>query len=342
MTALSRKAVTIGGPPSTLNALIGHLEQSSLSRSRPNRVQIYAPYHAPNLFSQASVAEVLDNLPSLEETFDATEWSDQRRTLIGGTTGEYYSASSRRDLLEKVLYNILAEPIYWEKVLLGCTSQATALGSSKWVVRPFGPGPAAGGIAATLENEANVEVTFDDSFGSSTSQPSTSKNIPLAIVGMAGRFPSAANHDELWKSLERGLDCHRIVSNAQYSTAKSCSNNLQIPTDRFDPQTHLSSNARYGCFIDEPGLFDARFFNLSPREALQTDPGQRLALATAYEALEMSGYVPNRTPSTQLERIGTFYGQTADEYKEQNMSQDVGTYFMPGSIRAFGPVSTLS
>ena len=337
--------MTIGGPPSTLSALIEHLERSSksTSRSRPNRVQIYAPYHAANLFSQASVAEVLDNLPSLEKTFDATEWSDQRRTLIGGTTGEYYSVSSRRDLLEKVLYNILAEPIYWEKVLLGCTSQATALGTSNWVVRPFGPGPAAGGIAAKLENEANVQVTFDNSFGSSTSQPPTSKNIPLAIIGMAGRFPSAANHDELWKSLERGLDCHRIVSNAQHFRSKSISSDIsQIPTDRFDPQTHLSSNARYGCFIDEPGLFDARFFNLSPREALQTDPGQRLALATAYEALEMSGYVPNRTPSTQLDRIGTFYGQTADEYKEQNMSQDVGTYFMPGSIRAFGPVRVLS
>ena len=74
---------------------------------------------------------------------------------------------------------------------------------------------------------------------------------------------------------------------------------------------------------------------------MQTDPGQRLALVTAYEALEMSGWVPNRTPSTQLERIGTFYGQTSDEYKEQNMGQEVGTYYIPGGIRAFGPVSKI-
>jgi acyl transferase domain-containing protein len=80
---------------------------------------------------------------------------------------------------------------------------------------------------------------------------------------------------------------------------------------------------------------------MSPREALQTDPGQRLSLITAYEALEMSGYVPNRTPSTRLGRIGTFYGQVADEYKEQNLAQDVGTYFIPGSMRAFGPVSQI-
>jgi iron transport multicopper oxidase len=77
---------------------------------------------------------------------------------------------------------------------------------------------------------------------------------------------------------------------------------------------------------------------MSPKEALQTDPMQRLALVTAYEALEISGYVPNRTRSTALNRIGTFYGQTSDDYRDVNSSQDIGTYFITGGIRAFGPV----
>lgn len=85
-------------------------------------------------------------------------------------------------------------------------------------------------------------------------------------------------------------------------------------------------------------MFDSRFFNMSPTEALQTEPGQRILLTTAYEALEMAGFVPNRTASTQLGRVGTFYGQTVDEYKEQNMPADIGSYFIPGSLRAFGPV----
>lgn len=121
---------------------------------------------------------------------------------------------------------------------------------------------------------------------------------------------------------------------------------LQIPSDRFDPEVYVTKdgNAKnptgspYGCFIKEPGLFDARFFNMSPREAEQTDPQQRFALTTAYEALEMSGFVPNRTPSTQLERIGTYYGQTGDDYREWNASQDVQTYYISGNDRAFGPV----
>lgn len=85
-------------------------------------------------------------------------------------------------------------------------------------------------------------------------------------------------------------------------------------------------------------MFDPRFFNMSPKEAAQTDPQQRLALVTAYEALEMAGYVPNGTPSTQLDRIGTFYGQTTDDYKDLNTSQDIDTYYVSSVIRAFGPV----
>jgi len=65
----------------------------------------------------------------------------------------------------------------------------------------------------------------------------------------------------------------------------------------------------------------------------------RLGLTSAYEALEMAGYVPNRTPSTRHDRIGTFYGQTSDDWREINAAQDVDTYFITGGVRAFAPVS---
>jgi asperthecin polyketide synthase len=70
-------------------------------------------------------------------------------------------------------------------------------------------------------------------------------------------------------------------------------------------------------------------------QAEQTDPGQRLALITAYEALEMAGYAPNRTPSTALGRIGTYYGQAGDDYREVNSGQNIGTYAVPGGERGF-------
>lgn len=118
-----------------------------------------------------------------------------------------------------------------------------------------------------------------------------------------------------------------------------------MPNDRYNVITHTdptskrknTSHTPYGCFIEDPGLFDARFFNMSPREAAQTDPMQRLTLTTAYEAMEMAGIVPGRTPSTMHDRIGTFYGQTSDDWREINAAQDIDTYFISGGVRAFGP-----
>ena len=70
---------------------------------------------------------------------------------------------------------------------------------------------------------------------------------------------------------------------------------------------------------------------------MQTDPAQRLALMTAYEALEMAGFVPDRTPSSRRDRVGVFYGTTSDDWREVNSGQDVDTYFIPGGNRAFVP-----
>lgn len=117
-----------------------------------------------------------------------------------------------------------------------------------------------------------------------------------------------------------------------------------MPVDRFDVDVHTDPTRKrtntsitpYGCFVDNPELFDGYLFNLSLREAQETCPMQRLALVTAYEALESSGYVANRTSSTNLSRIGKFYGQSSDDYHESNTSQEVGTYFIPGGNRAFG------
>ncbi|KAF8850288.1 hypothetical protein BDZ45DRAFT_196903 [Acephala macrosclerotiorum] len=64
---------------------------------------------------------------------------------------------------------------------------------------------------------------------------------------------------------------------------------------------------------------------------------QRMALSIAHEALEMSGYVPNRTRSTKLDRIGTFYRQTSDGLREISPAQEVDTYFISAGIKALGP-----
>lgn len=76
---------------------------------------------------------------------------------------------------------------------------------------------------------------------------------------------------------------------------------------------------------------------MSPREAAATDPNQRLMLLTTYEALQMAGYSPDRTPSTQRHRIGTFMGQTSDDWREANAAQKIDAFWTTGGVRAFGP-----
>ena len=144
---------------------------------------------------------------------------------------------------------------------------------------------------------------------------------------MSGRFPNAANHDIFWELLGRGTDTHKTIPNDRFDQA------------HIDPtgQRKITSHTPYGCFIDEPGLFDPRFFRMSPRKATRTNPMHRLTLLTAYEALEMSGFVPNTTSSTKLHRTGSFYGQTSDDWREIQEGQDIDSYFIPGGVWAFAP-----
>lgn len=118
----------------------------------------------------------------------------------------------------------------------------------------------------------------------------------------------------------------------------------KIPKDRFDVATHVdptgnkknTSLTPHGCFYDGVGDFDTALFKMSPREAAQTDPMQRLMLITAYEALESSGYYDNGDQATRPMN-GTFYGVAGDDYRNANSSQDIDTNYITGGIRAFGP-----
>ncbi|KAH8694080.1 putative polyketide synthase [Talaromyces proteolyticus] len=310
-SASSSKSVTISGPPSTLQKLFEQGDKFN-GKGKPYKLPIYCPYHAPHLYSPDSVEKVIDS------------------TYKDGAAD---SSQNNIALFRVALHNILHTRFEWELIVDNCKSIISSSDVRKWFIRAFGPTSAPKSLVSAIGSSGDIQVRIDVEFNLGTQsinqEKKQGKKRPLAIIGMAGRFPQASNPDELWKLLSERRDCHIPV----FAVNPPMTNNKE---SRFDPTTHLSQTA-YGCFIESPGLFDAKFFNMSPREALQTEPGQRLSLVTAYEALEMAGYVPNRTESSQVDRIGTFYGQTVDEYKEQNMAQNIDTYYIPGSLRAFGP-----
>ncbi len=97
----------------------------------------------------------------------------------------------------------------------------------------------------------------------------------VAIVGMAGRFPGAADIDAFWQLLIGGQDAIREVPADRWT-----------PADIVDP-THAIPSV--GGFLDGIDLFDAGFFGVSPREAGVLDPQQRLMLETSWRALEDAG-----------------------------------------------------
>ncbi|MFH8337814.1 SDR family oxidoreductase [Streptomyces sp. AM6-12] len=107
---------------------------------------------------------------------------------------------------------------------------------------------------------------------------------PVAIVGIGLRFPGGSGSpDEFDDFLREGRSGIR-----------------PIPTDRWDveaftpegPDDKGKIRASAGGFLDRIDLFDAGFFNISPKEARYMDPQQRLLLETAWQALEHAGIDP--------------------------------------------------
>jgi polyene macrolide polyketide synthase/mycolactone side chain polyketide synthase len=128
---------------------------------------------------------------------------------------------------------------------------------------------------------------------------------PIAIVGLGMRFPGGANDpDSFWRLLADGVDAIR-----------------EVPKERWDVDAYYDPNpgqagkmyTREGGFLTELDRFDAEFFEISPREAVNMDPQQRLLLETTWEALERAGIAPGALLGTNA---GVFVGVMSHEYLE--------------------------
>lgn len=252
--------------------------------------------------------------------------------MLSPASGKVVSVDNYRDLLYTTVFETLRGQVRWDHIVESYAEILQKSGSRECIIHAVLTN-ASPLLSSRLGQSTTRDVTTNDLvYTGKTPQPAKPtgrfEHSKIAIVGYSGRFPESASNEEFWELLAAGRDVHRTV-----------------PEDRFNWKTHYdptgktknTSRVQYGCFIKDPGLFDTRFFNMSPREAENTDPAQRLAITTAYEAMEMAGMVPNRTPSTQQDRIGVFFGVTSDDWREVNSGQNVDTYFIPGGNRAFVP-----
>src|SRR5262245_12564553 len=126
----------------------------------------------------------------------------------------------------------------------------------------------------------------------------------VAIVGMSGRFPRAANVDEFWRNLAAGIDAIRPPKSDDRASA------------RFGPDVLRNPDyVESAYYLDDVKLFDAEFFGFTASEARITDPQHRIFMECVWEALESAGYISK----TSDLRIGLYAGASLSHYLLHNL-----------------------
>lgn len=127
----------------------------------------------------------------------------------------------------------------------------------------------------------------------------------IAVIGMAGRYPSANHVNELARILKEGRDSI-----------------TRIPDERWNGQHIPYSASEYcpaGGFLDRIDDFDPGFFNISPLQAEMMDPQARLFLQTAWAACEDAGFAIDRDrdhyASAGKRSVGVFAGVFWNHYE---------------------------
>jgi amino acid adenylation domain-containing protein len=136
-------------------------------------------------------------------------------------------------------------------------------------------------------------------------QPTRASTNPVAIIGVAGRYPKSNNLNEFWDNLKNGVDCISEIPTQRW-------NYSDYDQEDFAPGTRLS---KWGGFIEGVDQFDPLFFNISPREAELMDPQERLFLQTVWEMFEDAGYSKDTRQSVFNRKIGVFVGVMYGEYQ---------------------------
>ncbi|WP_257165478.1 type I polyketide synthase [Bradyrhizobium sp. SRS-191] len=131
----------------------------------------------------------------------------------------------------------------------------------------------------------------------------TSASVPpgsIAIVGMAGRFPGAADIAAFWSLLREGRDGVRRLSRDELIAAG-------LPASLVDHPDYVPAKG----LIEEGDCFDAEFFGIAPREAAYLDPQHRWFLQSCWHALEDAGC----DPATFKGWIGVFAGEAEQSHQ---------------------------
>lgn len=137
------------------------------------------------------------------------------------------------------------------------------------------------------------------------SKTSDAANEAIAIIGASGKFPKAGDLGEFWQNIRSGRDCIDEVPASRWEIGE-----YYDP----DPQKPGKTYCKWMGALDDVGAFDARFFNITPREAELMDPQQRLFLETAWHAIEDAALDPAHMAGT---RCGVYVASGPSGYEDR-------------------------
>ncbi|MGZ3241756.1 MAG: beta-ketoacyl synthase N-terminal-like domain-containing protein, partial [Burkholderiaceae bacterium] len=271
--------------------------------------------------------EALFTWPNKTATRDGIERNSEPATVLDVPTDEQYRAIAAW-LAERLIHKTgLPKATIQHDVpfsSFGCDSvDLVALSGelSSWLGRIVEPNVMYDYPTITRLSRHLSGIVFEQTVGAAL--PARGSTEPMAIIGMACRFPGAASVDAYWQLLEGGSNAITEVPMSRWQA------------DRYYEAGTASTgkmNTRWGGFIDGVDQFDADFFGISPREADSMDPQQRLLLETAWHALETAGIPPDSLAGS---RTGVFIGICSNDYRKLQLDHLAGTDTYSGTGNAY-------
>lgn len=337
----SRNFVTLFGPPTTLAKLKAWPGAEELRDARQAQTEaggcVHTPY-LPRLDMEAILHECSEEI--LQWPLDTRNKS----RMASPDRLTYYEQSTMGQLLSKIIEDIAHNPLRLDGTLESCASRVKADGNTENVeVVLMGQNVHISAFTTALNNAgvshkvvSSTSSVYSSSLPSAVPVSNQCGAVPssrgqsglIAVIGMSGRFPDNDTIQGFWEDLLDGKTHIR-----------------EVPANRFDVkswhdptlETKNSTTATKGAWLANPGLFDHRLFNISPREAAQIDPIHRYFLTCSYEALQHAGYSPGASLSMDGSNVSTFFGQLGEDWHDIIHEQGADIYYVPGIARTFAP-----
>lgn len=201
-------SLSISGPPSTRC----HLFQTSPAFQNLQRrdIPIRGPYHADHLYDETDIERIIDG-----DMARSLEQHSAIHPIIGFSSPR--SSNSALEIFRQSVMEVLARQVQWDALVKICVANVQSSAVKSIRVLAMGPTALSNSLVSALKASGGLTIALEDGVSWFAQNPlprvnGDLRNAKIAIVGMAGRFPNAADHEAFWKLLEQGLDVHREVS----------------------------------------------------------------------------------------------------------------------------------